>query len=654
MNRKTLFHVSVCFLLFANQGLAISPGETEFLRLIDRQDDAKVIPLWPGDGTPPNAVEIAAEESIQLSKAGKAGIRNVSRPSMVVVPPPSNSESNGVTMLFAPGGGYGGLSLPNAQNLCEWSHAVGAHFVMLKYRVPRATDDPGHRIPLSDAQRAMRLLRSQAGELEIDRDKIIMVGSSAGGHLAFNLSNNADEATYTAIDETDTLNAKPNATLLLYPAYLTKPTTSLDEDPHLNLDRLSPTTTPPIFMTVTRPDKFVWGAINTMLRLRKAKVPSELHVYPEGGHGGTFDKYPFMDFVRPAARFMRDQGLFTDKMKSRSDAWIDQLESSVLNRDVTSPFVAAKETESVTPGSEPADGALSSDQLSVGDRQLARLQQNSAGVFPLWPGSGKRDDDPGAELDETIPDRGDEITRISNVTRPTIHHWPAENGDGRAVLVFPGGGYGILAAEHEGTEIAKWLNSQGVTAFVVKYRVPRRNGLEKHSVALQDAQRAIRLVRSRAAEFGLSPDKIGVLGFSAGGHLATLTAHHHDQDTYVPVDAADETSARPDFAILIYPAYLAKDNEDRELDSTIQPLASPSDYPRTYLAVAADDKFAPGSIHYLLHLHQMNVPGELHVYASGGHGKGLRESGGPFAQWTRDCQRWMDDLKHDTENVLIE
>ena len=159
--------------------------------------------------------------------------------------------------------------------------------------------------------------------------------------------------------------------------------------------------------------------------------------------------------------------------------------------------------------------------LTVGDKKLAALRQPSAAVFPIWPGTGKRADDPSANIDETAPDKGDGKVAVTNVSSPTLHHWPAEKPDGRAVIIFPGGGYNMLAAEHEGTEIAHWLNTQGITAFVAKYRVPRRDGLEKHIVALQDAQRAIRLVRSRANEFGVDPNQVGVLGFSAGGNLAT-------------------------------------------------------------------------------------------------------------------------------------
>ena len=552
---------------------------------------------------------------------------------------------SGTTLLFAPGGGYGSLSLPNAQDLCEWSGAIGAHFVLLKYRVPRSPDDPGRRIPLSDAQRAVRLLRSKAQDLGIDATKIIMAGSSAGGHLAFNLTNNYDEATYDRVDDSDDRSAKPNASLLFYPAYLTKPIESLETDPHLNLDQLSPSRTPPVFIAVTRPDKFTWGAVDTMLHLRRAKVPSEIHVYPEGGHGGMFNKYPLMEFARPAARFFRDQGLFADAMLTASDAWLDRLESTFLERDETS-------SRSANPTTPP--GELDRKDFSSGDIKLSGLRDPQAAVFSIWPGDGRRADDSLTDIDESVPDKGDGILRVTNVTRPTLHYWPADNADGRSVIVFPGGGYNILAAEHEGTDVARWLNTQGITAFVAKYRVPRRKSPLPYQVAIQDAQRAIRFVRARATDFGIDPQKIGVLGFSAGGNLSALTVHKAAESSYEPIDSVDEVSAKPNFAILIYPAYLAKENKDQERDPTIQPLDSRNDYPPIYMAVAADDKFAPGSLHYMLHLHQMKVPGELHVYESGGHGKGLRESGGPFAQWTRSCARWLSDLKHERGGILLE
>lgn len=629
---------------FADSSFAVSPGEETFLELADRQHDGVVIPLWPGDGTNPRAVGGAQDEELETPRPNATRIKNVRQPSLVVVPPPPGIEKTGVTLLFAPGGGYGILSLPNAVDICEWAGAMGAHCAILKYSVPRSRDDPGHHIPLADAQRGMRLLRSKAKNLGIDPAKVIMIGSSAGGHLTFNLANNHGETTYTAIDAADQLSARPNAVVLMYPAYLTQPTQSLTADPHLNLDVLSPERTPPVFMTVTRPDKFNWGALNTMLHLREAKVPAELHVYPEGGHGGCFNKYPLMEFIRPAASFLADQGLFTAAMQQASDKWLDKLEATFLERKSAARSPAKRLAISQ---------ALPKSEWSPADQRLAKLRETPPTIIRIWPADGSRNDDPAADLAETLPEKSDGLVRVTNVSRPTLHHWQPAAPDGRAVIVFPGGAYNGLAAQHEGTDIAEWLNRQGITAFVAKYRVPRREGLEKHAVALQDAQRAIRLVRSRAEEFGIESDQIGVLGFSAGGHLTALTVHQAKSPSYESIDEIDKLSARPDFAVLIYSAYLVAADGGPELDPLLAPLQSRNDYPPIFSAVAADDRFAPDSIYYALHLHQQKVAGELHVYASGGHGKGLREIGGPFARWTKACERWLADLKHETTSLTV-
>lgn len=243
-----------------------------------------------------------------------------------------------------------------------------------------------------------------------------------------------------------------------------------------------------------------------------------------------------------------------------------------------------------------------------------------------------------------MPDKGDNILRIQNVTKPTLHLWKPTKQNGRAVIIFPGGGYGILAAQHEGSEIAEWLNKQGITAFLAKYRVPRRKDLPKHTVALQDAQRAIRLVRSRAKEFGISHDKIGVLGFSAGGHLSALTVHQADKPSYEASDEIDQVSARPDFAIPIYPAYLSVERNGLEIDPLVGTLSSRNDYPPIFTSIASDDPFTPGTLRYLISLQAAKVPYELHIYPRGGHGKGMREVGYPFSQWVLPCERWLKDL----------
>jgi len=262
-------------------------------------------------------------------------------------------------------------------------------------------------------------------------------------------------------------------------------------------------------------------------------------------------------------------------------------------------------------------------------------------VYRLWPGdAGTRADDPLKREDDEITKR-DGVLRLHNVTCPTMTLFKPEKPDGRCVLVYPGGGYSILAADHEGVQVAKWLNRQGITAFLVKYRVPKRKGLDKHHVALQDAQRSIRLVRSQAEAFGIDPGQIGTLGFSAGGHLTVLTCMQYDVPAYEPVDVHDEASCRPDFAIPVYPAYLYQDGR-------LDPLVAGPDRNKTppmFISVAANDKFLEGAARFVIAANKAKLPIEFHVYEKGGHGQGIRESSYPFSEWTKGCERWLNDLK---------
>ena len=280
---------------------------------------------------------------------------------------------------------------------------------------------------------------------------------------------------------------------------------------------------------------------------------------------------------------------------------------------------------------------LSAEQMSSGDRVLSKLRTPAATVWSLWPDSGRRESDPGKELTEDVPQSRDGLVRIKSVAQPTLHLWRSKTPDGRAVIVFPGGGYNGLAAQHEGTEIAEWLNRQGITAFVCKYRVPRREGLAKHQVALEDAQQAIRFVRGNAKMFGIRADQIGVMGFSAGGHLSAMCIHHGGA-----ANRSDEVSARPDFASLIYPAYLTTERDT--LDGAPELIPLKSNWPPVFVTVAVDDPFALGSISYTLRLRREKASVELHMYERGGHGKGLQERGYPFSQWTTPAERWLRDL----------
>ena len=267
-------------------------------------------------------------------------------------------------------------------------------------------------------------------------------------------------------------------------------------------------------------------------------------------------------------------------------------------------------------------------------------------VVNLWPdvAPGEKGDI-GEEKDMTKPTDGKpggkSIIRLGNVSKPTITIFapPADKANGTAVVVCPGGGYSILAWDLEGTEVCDWLNSLGVTGVLLKYRVPKRAGLEKHTAALQDVQRALGIVRSRAQEWHLDATRIGVLGFSAGGHLAAAASTNYASRLYPHVDAADDASCRPDFAVLIYPAYLTvKDQGDK-----IAPeLAITAQTPPTFIAMAEDDPVrVENALFYTLALKNAKVPCETHIYPTGGHGYGLRPNGQAVTSWPQRAGEWL-------------
>jgi acetyl esterase/lipase len=270
-------------------------------------------------------------------------------------------------------------------------------------------------------------------------------------------------------------------------------------------------------------------------------------------------------------------------------------------------------------------------------------------VIELWPGTvpGEKGDI-GEEQDTTKPTdnavAGKPVIRLGNVSKPTItiYRPPAARDTGAAVMVCPGGGYHILAMDLEGTEVCEWLNSLGITGVLLKYRVPQRTGLEKHTAALQDAQRALGIVRSRAAEWALNPERIGVLGFSAGGHLAATLSNNCEQRSYPQVDDSDAASCRPDFTLLIYPAYLTVKEEH---DKIAPELNVTSNTPPTFVTMTQDDPLrVESAMFYALGLRKANVPFEIHVYPKGGHGYGLRPSKDLVTTWPQRAADWMQAL----------
>jgi acetyl esterase/lipase len=264
-------------------------------------------------------------------------------------------------------------------------------------------------------------------------------------------------------------------------------------------------------------------------------------------------------------------------------------------------------------------------------------------VMNVWPATapGEKGDLPDERL---MPPRGDKpVDRLTDVSVPTITVYkpPRENNTGTAVLICPGGGYNILAMDLEGTEVADWLNSIGVTGIVLKYRVPRRADQDKHLAPLQDAQRALSLVRQHAEDWGIAGDRIGILGFSAGGHLAAAASTQFDRRAYEPMDGTDQIDCRPDFAVLIYPAYLIPERE-ASVGELAPEIRVTGQTPPCFLAHASDDRIGPeNSIAMYLALKRAGVPAELHVFGSGGHGFGLRPSEHSSSTWPALCERWM-------------
>jgi acetyl esterase/lipase len=234
---------------------------------------------------------------------------------------------------------------------------------------------------------------------------------------------------------------------------------------------------------------------------------------------------------------------------------------------------------------------------------------------------------------------GKPLIRLGNVSDPMLQVFraPADKNSGAAVLVCPGGGYNILAYDLEGSEVCEWFNSIGVNAVLLKYRVPARKDRPKHEAPVQDAQRAISLIRQNAKEWGIDPERVGILGFSAGGHLAAVASNC--ERLYPAADETDQKSHRPNFSLLIYPAYLVL----KDAPTTISPeLKVDAKTPPTFVAISQDDPVkVEGPLQYALALKNAGVKWELHVYPEGGHGYGLRRTEKMVTTWPDRVADWM-------------
>ena len=290
---------------------------------------------------------------------------------------------------------------------------------------------------------------------------------------------------------------------------------------------------------------------------------------------------------------------------------------------------------------------------SVGAKTMVWQPTAGHAQIPLWPGAvPDAQPVPGPETEAPRTERliaGQPWMAVTNVSRPTMTVYaPKGRNTGAAVVVFPGGGFQVLAIDLEGTEVCDWLTSRGITCVLLKYRVPgvpyewqcdcRPHDFALSVPALQDAQRTVRLVRFHAAQWHVDPHKVGVIGFSAGGYLVAEVSTNFERRLYTPVDAADQESSRPDFAMAIYPGHLATD--DDKLNPNV-PVSR--DMPPTFL-VQAEDDYEDGvnqSLVYYAALAKAHVPAEMHLYAHGGHAFGLRRTKSPITAWPKLAEAWL-------------
>lgn len=275
-------------------------------------------------------------------------------------------------------------------------------------------------------------------------------------------------------------------------------------------------------------------------------------------------------------------------------------------------------------------------------------------IFPLWEDTIPNSiNNPNYEEIQSFDDSV--LNSVSKVTQPTLTVYHPEKPNGTSVIIFPGGGYVNLSINKEGYEVAEWLNTLGITAIVLKYRLPSESIMEDKTIGpLQDAQEALRFVRRHTEKWNLKKDKVGVLGFSAGGHLAATLSTHYDDSIY---QVSDNVSAKPDFSILVYPVISMDDGITHKGSKTNLLGKTPSielinNYsnekqvdsltPPTFLVHAVDDKSVPyqNSVDFLNALNINNVPAELHLYQKGGHGFGLgKEDTSKY--WTQQCESWL-------------
>jgi acetyl esterase/lipase len=286
--------------------------------------------------------------------------------------------------------------------------------------------------------------------------------------------------------------------------------------------------------------------------------------------------------------------------------------------------------------------ALSAGELEV--RKHFNSTRVTITMIRLWPNGAPDEPHPFGEEEVSAAKRGGG-SHIGVVSHPSVTVVSPKNAPAAtpAVLVCPGGGYGSLGITHGGVDVIQWLNEMGVTGVYMKYRVPKRHGdYPMHHQPLQDIQRAVSLIRARAAELKIDPKRMGVIGFSAGGNLAAMLATHHrpEDRLYKPIDASDQVSCRPDFVMLVAPAYLTTPIVSQTLDPQLQLDAIARNLtPPFFITSASTDKFTIGASLFALVLREKKIPVEVHLYEQGGHAEGINERSNN--QWPLMAADWM-------------
>jgi len=259
-------------------------------------------------------------------------------------------------------------------------------------------------------------------------------------------------------------------------------------------------------------------------------------------------------------------------------------------------------------------------------------------TIKLWPGK------PPGDTKDVGPEKWSNNNRtLTNVSTPDLAIYrPDKSKDTHvAIVVCPGGGFTNLAMQHEGIQVAQWLNSIGITAAVLKYRVPAREGMPRYMAGFQDGQRAMGIVRSKASEWQIDPNRIGIMGFSAGGQVAADVETNFDKRAYEAVDDADKVSTKPDFAILVYPGGIIPRGTGAVGELTPD-VRITDKTPPTMLVVADNDPGVKNSVYMYLALKNAKIPAEMHIYSEGGHGFGMNPGKGPHTTWTKRVEDWLD------------